>query len=43
MCEWACRQCGEAFWGHPPESGICIACQDDNDQRSATEADSDEA
>jgi len=33
MCEWACLQCREAFWGHPPESGLCIACEQDNEQR----------
>jgi len=32
MCEWACQQCRDAFWGHPPESGLCIACQQDNEQ-----------
>jgi hypothetical protein len=32
MCEWTCQQCGEAFWGHPHESGLCISCEQDNEQ-----------
>ncbi len=32
MCEWACQQCREAFWGNPSESGLCIACEQDNEQ-----------
>ncbi len=31
MCEWACQHCRESFFGHPPESGLCIACQQDNE------------
>ena len=38
MCEWACQQCGEAFWGHQPDSGLCIACEQDNEQRNQQEA-----
>jgi hypothetical protein len=38
MCEWACQQCREAFWGHPPESGLCTACQQENEQRDQGEA-----
>ena len=38
MYEWACQQCGEAFWGHQPDSGLCIACQQENEQRDLEEA-----
>jgi hypothetical protein len=38
MCEWACQQCREAFWGHPPEDGLCIACQQENEQQDQEEA-----
>ena len=38
MCEWACQQCGEVFYGHPPESGLCIACEQQNEQHDIAEA-----
>jgi hypothetical protein len=25
---WACRTCGRAFFGTPPEHGQCPACQE---------------
>ena len=31
MCEWVCQQCREAFYGHPPEDGLCINCQQENE------------
>ncbi len=32
MCEWACRQCGEAYLSNPPETGLCTACQQQDEQ-----------
>jgi hypothetical protein len=29
FAEWACRRCGEAFFGCPPSCGLCITCQDE--------------
>jgi hypothetical protein len=29
MEEWNCRRCGDAFFGIPPECGLCIACQEE--------------
>jgi hypothetical protein len=26
--EWACRGCGDAFFGTAPETGLCLPCQD---------------
>jgi len=26
-CEWACRNCGDAYYGTPPDSGLCEHCQ----------------
>jgi hypothetical protein len=25
--EWSCDQCGAAFFGTPPEDGLCLACR----------------
>lgn len=27
--QWACRRCGQAFFGCPPETGLCIECQEE--------------
>jgi hypothetical protein len=29
MEEWNCGRCGDAFFGIPPECGLCIACQEE--------------
>jgi hypothetical protein len=29
MEEWTCERCGDAFFGIPHDSGLCIACQDE--------------
>jgi hypothetical protein len=29
MEEWTCIRCGDAFYGIPPECGLCIACQEE--------------
>jgi hypothetical protein len=29
MEEWTCTRCGDAFFGIPPECGLCIACQEE--------------
>jgi hypothetical protein len=25
-CGWACQRCGLAFFGTPPDDGLCAAC-----------------
>ena len=32
MCEWACQRCGEAYLSNPPETGLCTACQQEDEQ-----------
>ena len=32
MEEWTCTRCGDAFFGIPPERGLCIACQEETDE-----------
>lgn len=34
MEEWSCTRCGDAFFGIPPECGLCIACQEEMDEFS---------
>jgi hypothetical protein len=29
MEEWNCSRCGDAFFGIPPECGLCISCQEE--------------
>jgi hypothetical protein len=29
MEEWNCNRCGDAFFGIPPECGLCISCQEE--------------
>ena len=29
MEEWTCIRCGDAFFGIPPECGLCIGCQEE--------------
>jgi hypothetical protein len=32
MCIWACQRCGEAYFANPPETGLCTACQQEDEQ-----------
>jgi hypothetical protein len=41
MCIWACQRCGEAYFASPPETGLCTACQQDDEQRQDAEQDHD--
>jgi hypothetical protein len=29
MEEWTCTRCQDAFFGIPPEGGLCISCQEE--------------
>jgi hypothetical protein len=37
MCEWACQRCGEAYLSNPPETGLCTARQQDDEQNQDAE------
>ncbi len=32
MCEWACQRCREAYLSNPPETGLCTACPQNDEQ-----------
>ena len=31
--QWACEQCGAAYFGAPPEDGLCPACRPGEDDQ----------
>ena len=31
MDDWACTRCGDSFWGQPPDSLLCGACEQEQE------------